>query len=300
MIIPIALSVLAFLSVPPGDLYVTEFNYNGAGLALIIPFNNGMLAVPWGYGRVLYLESENTARAVPCSWDESRCCSAPSSFEDSAALCVRRSGSEYILLFSPDSIIEAYGPYEKGGKPVFDSLGNLWFTADGYLHENGISTGIELESHTISTDASGVRVVFCDSSDRICILNTDDGVVSVLASDYRFYNPVFVTFEGSDLIVSSSLEGEIVKVSPADGACTSLDEGSHPFWWDDRESVLYSVTSDDGLQITSGEIWLVSPDGVNQRITFTPDIHEIHPVVVDSTVYAINAASGSLVAVPNI
>jgi hypothetical protein len=175
----------------------------------------------------------------------------------------------------------------------------LWFTADGCLHKNGVSTGIELESYTVSVDVSGVRVAFCDNSDRICVLNTDDGEVSVLASEYRFYNPAFVTFEGSDLIVSPTLEGQIVMVSLADGVCTSLANGTHPFWWEDRESVLYSVTSDNGLKITSGEIWLVSPDGISQQITSTPCIHEIHPVVADGTVYAIDAASGSLVTVPN-
>lgn len=300
MTISIALSVLAFISVPPGDSYVTEFNYNGSGLVLITPFDGGILAVPAGYENILYLERGNTAGYIPWPWDESVCCSAPSSHGNSAAVCVSSGGSEYILLFSPDSVLEVYGPYGKGGKPVFNSMGNLWFTADGYLHENGISTGIELESsHTISVDASGNLVAFCDNRDRICILNTDDEEVSVLASGYRFYDPAFVTFEGSDLIVSPTLEGEIVKMSPADGICTSLANGSHPFWLQDRGSILYSVTSDDGLRITSGEIWLVSLDGVNQQISFTPDIHEIHPIVAGGTVYAIDATSGFLVAVPD-
>jgi len=299
MTFPIALCVLALSSVSAGDSYTPDFQFSGEGLALIVPFDRGILAVPWGYGSILFLERENSAGSVPWPWNESRCCSAPSSSGDLAAVCVNLEASEYILFFSPDSIIEVYGPYDKGGKPVFDDAGNLWFTADGYLHTNGVSTGIELESHTISVGASGTQIVFCDSSDRICILNTDDEEVSVLASGFRFYSPVFVTDSRTALIISPTLQGEIVKVSPADGACTPLAVGSHPFWWEDRGTILYSVTSDNGHQITSGEIWMVSLEGVSRQITFTPDIHEIHPVVVDSSVYAIEAATGSLVAIPD-
>ncbi len=297
MYIMTALSVLALSSVPATDSELREFQYNGSGLALIAPFNSGMIAVPRGYGSALYLERGNTARCIPWSWDESRCCSAPSSHGNSAAICINNSGSDYILLFSPDSILEIYGPFIKGGRPVFDSLGNLWFTSDGFLHKNGISTGIELESHTVSVDPSGNWVAFCDRNDRICILDIADGESSVLASDYRFYNPVFLTCEGIPVIVSQTLEGEIVKVSPADGACTSLAEGSQPFWWKEREVILYSVTSDDGHMITSGEIWIVSLDGLSRQITFSPGIHEIHPIVLDGTVFAIEAINGSLVAV---
>ncbi len=292
-----ALSVLVLISVPAMDSELPEFQYNGSGLALIAPFNSGIIAVPWGYGSALYLERENTARHVPWSWDESRCCSAPSSHGDSAAMCINSNGSDYILLFSPDSIIEIYGPFAEGGRPVFDSLGNLWFMADGYLHRNGISTGIELESHTVSVDPSGNRVTFCDSNDRICILNTTDGESSVLASGYRFYSPVFVTCEGIPVIISPTLEGEIVKVSPADGSCTSLAEGSMPFWWKARDAILFSVTSDNGHMITSSEIWIVSLNGVSRQITFSPGIHEIHPVAIDGTIYAIEALNGSLVVV---
>jgi hypothetical protein len=299
MNILIVLSILSLISVPMEDSELPEFQYDGAGLVLITPFGSGIAAVTRRYGSVLYLENGTSARYIPWPWNESGCCSAPSSHGNSAAVCVSSGGSEYILLFSPDSVLEVYGPYGKGGRPVFNSMGNLWFTADGYLHKNGISTGIELELHTISVDASGTLVAFCDSSDRICILNTDNGKVSVLAFGYRFYSPVFVTFEDNQLIISPTLEGEIVKVSPADGICTSLAEGSHPFWCYDRESILYSVTSDDGIRITSGEIWLVSLDGVSQQITFTPEIHEIHPIVADGTVYAIDATSGFLIAIPD-
>lgn len=205
--------------------------------------------------------------------------------------------SVFALLSVPSVDSELYGPFEKGGKVVFDGIGNLWFTADGFLYRNGISTGIELESHTISVDPSGNLLAFCDRDDRICILNTTSGESSVLAAGYRFYNPIFVTCGGVVLIVTSTLEGEIVKVSPDDGTCTSLAEGSMPFWWNEAETILYCVTSDDGHTITAGEIWMVSLNGARQQITFSPGIHEIHPIAWGGAVFAIDALSGSLISV---
>lgn len=294
-----ALSVLVLLSLPSTDSELREFQYDGPGLALIMPLDSGIIAIPRGYGTILYLERGSAARYIPWKWDESTYCSAPSSYGDSAAVCINRRGLDYIVLFSSDSLLEFHGPFQNAGRTVFDASGNLWFTADGFLHKDGISTGIELESHTISVDPSGNLVAFCDRDDRICILNTADGVSSVLAAGYRFYSPVFVTCRGIVLIVAPTLEGEIVMISPGGGTCTSLAEGSMPFWWNETETILYCVTSDDGHTVTAGEIWSISPEGVNQQITFSPGIHEIHPIACGGAVFAIDAVTGALISVPD-
>jgi len=294
-----ALSIPFLLSIPVADSYAMENRCNVNGLADITPFADGIMAVTWGYESVLYFESDNSAMYIPWIWDESRCCSSPSSFGDSAAICINTDGVDNILFFSPDSIIAVYGPYERGGRPAFDGLGNLWFTADGYLFRNGISTGTELDSYTVSVDQSGSWIVFCDESDRVCILNTAERESTVLASGYRFYNPVFVIYDETLVIISPTLEGEIIAIAPSTGVCKSLASGSQPFWWKEAESILYSVTSDNGHTITSGEIWIVSLEGVNRQISFTSEIHETHPIAVLGTVYAIDADTGSLVAVPS-
>ena len=294
-----ALSVIVLISVPSVDSQPQDCKYDGPGLARIIPLSSGIIAVPWGYGSALYLECGKAARSIPWHWDESTRSSAPSSHADSAAMCINRSGLDYIVLFTPDSILELYGPFSNAGRAVFDGIGNIWFTADGFLYRNGISTGLELESHTISIDLSGGLATFCDRDDRICLLNLGSGESSVLAAEYRFYNPIFVACEGSVEIVASTLEDEIVKVSPDDGACTSLGEGSMPFWWKEKEVILYTLTSDDGHMITDGEIWSVTLDGVRHQVTYSQGIHEIHPIALDGTVFAIEAITGSLVTIPD-
>lgn len=294
-----ALSVIVLLSVPSTDPEPREFQYDGPGLALIAPLGCGIIAIPRGYGTILYLERGNAARHIPWKWDESTCCSVPSSYGDSAAVCINRRGSDYIVLFSPDSLLEFHGPFENAGRTVFDASGNLWFTADGFLHKNGASTGITLESHAISVDPSGNLVAFCDRDDRICILNTADGVSSVLAAGYRFYSPAFMTCGGIVLIVAPTLEGEIVSISPDGGTCASIAEGSMPFWWNETQTILYCVTSDDGHTVTAGEIWSISPEGVNQQISFSPGIHEIHPIASGGAVFAIDAVTGALISIPD-
>jgi len=292
----IILAVLCHSNSPTADAGRSEFMYDAQPLALITPLLSGMLLIPLHYGRILFLDETCEARPIPWQWDASRCCSAPSANADSAAVGVS-SGGDYIILFTPDDLLEAYGPYSEAGRPVFDDAGNLWFTADGFLHRNGISTGIELERHTISIDGSGLWIVYCDESDRICIFRTDSHEKTVLSSDYRFYDPAFVSFEEILTIISPSLEGKILRISPLDGECTVLAEGSHPFWWEERESMLYAVTSDDGHQITTSEIWLVSSSGEKQQLSATPDIHEICPAVINSSVYAIEAVKGNLIEV---
>ena len=98
------LSVFVLLSLPSTDSDLLEFQYDGPGLAFITPLDSGIIAIPRGYGTILYFERGNAARCIPWKWDESTRCSAPSSHGDSAAVCINRRGSDYIVLFSPDFI----------------------------------------------------------------------------------------------------------------------------------------------------------------------------------------------------
>ncbi len=297
MILLIAASILTFSTIADTDSDISEIHCSGTGLAAIAPLASGIIAIPWGYENVLFLEEGFTGRNALLLLDEFTRCSAPSTHGNLAVLSFEQNGSDFVVLFSPDSVLEVIGPFENAGRPVFDNSGNIWFSADGYLCKNGISTGFEFSAYSLSVDPSGKMAAFCDAGDRICLFNIDDGSTSILASGYRFYNPVFVSCNETAMIISPTLEGEIVSVSLSDGMCTSLIRGSHPFWWAERQLILCSVTSDDGHSITAGDVWLLSPDGTERQISFSSDIHEIHPIAVDTAVYAIDAVTGSLIPV---
>lgn len=269
-----------------------------SGLALAVPFQDGVLAVTWGWGELLFVRAGEPPVPAAVFPEDSRPCSPPSTFEETAALCVRREDGDLVLTFTPEGGTTEYGPFHDCGAPVFDGSGSLWFTADGLLYRNGASTGLALEAHTISVDSSGGSVAYCDGNDRLCLMETTGGEPRVLASDRRFFAPQFITVGRKTCVLSSSLEGDIVMTSVTTGAGVTLARGSHPFWWPSRDMLLYSVTEDDGHRLTSADIWHLSPGGVPAPVTVSEDVLEIHPFVTEGKVMAIDAATGSLLRLP--
>mgnify|MGYP006278273721 CR=1 FL=1 len=269
-----------------------------SGLALAVPFRDGVLAVTWGWGELIFVRPGEPPVPAADLPEDSRPCSPPSTFDDTAALCVRRDDGDYVLTFTLEGGKTEYGPFHDCGAPVFDGSGSLWFTADGLLHRNGASTGTALEAHTISVDSSGGRVAYCDRNDRLCLMETAGGEPTVLDSDRRFFAPRFITAGRKTCLLSSSLEGDIVLTSVSTGAGVTLAGGSHPFWWNSRDMLLYSVTEDDGHRLTSADIWHVSPGGVPAPLAVSEDVLEIHPFVWEGRVMAIDASTGSLLQLP--
>lgn len=270
-----------------------------SGIALAVPFQDGVLAVTWGWGELLFTRAGEPP--VPAAFlpEGSRPCSPPSVFGDTAALCVRREDGDYVLTFTPEGGAVEYGPFLDCGSPVFDGSGSIWFTADGRLYRNGASTGPALEAHTISVDSSGERVTYCDGNDRLCLMETAGGEPRILASDRRYFAPQFITAGRKTCILSSSLEGDIVMTSVSTGTGVALAGGSHPFWWPSRDMLLYSVTEDDGHRLTSADIWSLSPGGIPAPVAVSEDVLEIHPFVTEGSVMAIDAATGSILQLPD-
>ncbi|MFO8183908.1 MAG: hypothetical protein R6U39_07005 [Candidatus Aegiribacteria sp.] len=269
------------------------------GIALAVPFQDGVLAVTWGWAELLFVRAGEPPVPAASSLEDSRPCSPPSTFGDTAALCVRRADGDYVLSFTPAGGTMEYGPYNDCGAPVFDGSGSLWFTADGFLYNDGTSTGLALEAHTISPDSSGGWLAYCDRNDRLCLMETIGGETRVLASNRRFFAPQFITIGRKTCLLSSSLEGEIVLTSASTGAGVTLARGSHPCWWSDREILLYSVTEDDGHRLTSADIWHVSPGGTPAPVAVSEDALEIQPFVMEEKVMAVDAATGSLLQLPD-
>lgn len=270
-----------------------------SGIALAVPFQDGVLAVTWGWRELLFVRAGEPSVPAAASLEDSRPCSPPSTFGNTAALCVRREDGDYVLSFTPEGETTEFGPFRDCGAPVFDGSGILWFTADGSLYRNGASTGLALEAHTISVDSSGGRLAYCDRNDRLCLMETSGGESRVLASDRRFFAPQFISIGRKTCLLSSSLEGEIVMTSVSTGASVTMAVGSHPFWWSARGMLLYSVTEDDGHRLTSADIWHLSPGGTPAPVTVSEEVLEISPFVMEEKLMAIDAATGSLLLLPD-
>lgn len=182
---------------------------------------------------------------------------------------------------------EAMGPYTRAGLPCWDGAGNLWFTAEELLHRNGEAVGPALSAHHISVDHAGGKVVFTDQGDRVLSMNIGTGAVDTVSTTYRFYGPFF-TPDGA--IVSPSLDGGIWMFRGSEALF--IDNGEHPAWWPDRNGIIYIKSTDDGMNLTSSDIWLWTEGAGSQQLTDTPYILEINPAPAPDGVYYVDAFGG--------
>ncbi len=182
---------------------------------------------------------------------------------------------------------EVMGPYTQAGLPCWDGEGNLWFTAEGLLRRNGEAVGQELSAHHISIDHEGGRVVFTDEGDRVLSMNIGTGVVDTVSTTYRFYGPFFTP---GGAIVSPSLDGGIRMFR--DSEALFVDNGEQPAWWPEKNGIVYIRSTDDGMNLTSSDIWLWTADGGAEQLTDTPYILEINPAPALEGVYYVDAFSG--------
>lgn len=182
--------------------------------------------------------------------------------------------------------VEVMGPFRRAGLPCWDGDGNLWFTADGSLLRNGEHAG-ELEAHHISVSPGGERVVFTDRGDRIMSMSIGTGAVDTVSTAYRFYGPFF-TPDGA--IVSPSLDGGIWMFRGSEALF--IDNGEHPAWWPEGNGIVYIRSTDDGMNLTSSDIWYWTENACAVRLTDTPYILETSPVPSPGGILFVDAFSG--------
>jgi hypothetical protein len=182
---------------------------------------------------------------------------------------------------------EVMGSYTEAGLPCWDGAGNLWFTAEGVLHRNGEAVGPALSAHHISVDPMGEKVVFTDRGDRILSMSMESGSVDTVSNAYRFYGPFFIPGGG---IVSPSLDGGIWLFRGSEAVF--VDNGEHPAWWPERNGIVYIRSTDDGMNLTSSDIWLWTEGAGSLQLTDTPYILEINPSPAPDGVYYVDAFSG--------
>ena len=61
------------------------------------------------------------------------------------------------------------------------------------------------------------------------------------------------------------------------GVTTNLGQGNDPAWSPDSKFVVFSVTADDGHNITAAELYLADLSGRRRQLTDTPELLEMNP-----------------------
>ncbi len=191
-----------------------------------------------------------------------------------------------IVVLDEDSL-SVLGPYESAGLPCWDGEGNLWFTARETLHCNGEPVGPPLSAHHISVSQDGKTVVFTDENDFILEMNLESARLDTISTSFRFYAPFYIPGGG---IVSASLDGGIWLFENM--RAVPVGQGEHPAWWPEAGGIVYIQSTDDGMYMTSSDIWLWTPGSGAAQLSDTPYIFEINPVPAPDGVYYIDSFSG--------
>ncbi len=171
------------------------------------------------------------------------------------------------------------------GAPWFSSDGDLWYTFDGFLYKNGVSTGVEVPAFYVSVE-NGVAV-FTDRSDRLHIVSLISGEGRVIQG-LRYFSPVVLA--GGDVVVSS-LTGEIVFV-PSGGEPAAVATGEQPCWSYLHHGLFYCVSEDDGHTVTGADIWFVRPGEEPVQITFTQNKIETKPSCSGELLWFVDYCTG--------
>ncbi|MCK5131145.1 MAG: hypothetical protein KAR40_03210 [Candidatus Sabulitectum sp.] len=174
---------------------------------------------------------------------------------------------------------------ERTGSPWISSSGDLWYSLDGYLFKNGVSTGVAVSAFHVSVE-NGIAS-FTDRNDDLHILYLEGGQERTVQG-YRFYSPTVLT--GGD-VVAPTLTGEIIYL-PADGSLIVVGKGEQPCWSYELEGFFFCVSEDDGHSITGADIWFVKPGEEPVKVTFTSGILETGPSCSGDILWFVDEGSG--------
>ncbi len=185
-------------------------------------------------------------------------------------------------ILSDESVVLSEEPT---GAPWVSTSGDLWYTNDGFLFKNGISTGMDVQAFSVSVEDD--QVAFTDRNDNLHI-NTLGCESDRTVQGYRFYSPIVLS--GGD-VIAPTLTGEIIYLA-SDGSLMVVGKGEQPSWSYNNEGLFYCVSEDDGHTVTQADIWFVKPGGEPVRITDTPNILETRPSCSGNMLWYLNEERG--------
>ncbi len=174
---------------------------------------------------------------------------------------------------------------ERTGAPWISASGDLWYTVDGFLFMNGVSTGVQIPAFHVTVEDG--LAAFTDRGDNLHILSLESGEDTVV-SGFRFYSPVVLS--GGD-VLAPSLTGEIVYV-PLGQSSYVIANGSQPCWSTELSGLFYCKSQDDGHSITAADIWFVKPGGEPVQVTFTSEVLETRPACSGDVLWFVDENRG--------
>lgn len=191
----------------------------------------------------------------------------------------------------PRRVIATRIPGERPTPAVYDPSSGLWFAGVAgtlvRVDEDGSLRVVldDVQGHDLDVRMAAGVAVYRDRGRRIVLARippTFEPTPRMTVLDgIRFYAPR-LSPDGSVLLVHESRPtgGHLWLVSLADGVPRDLGEGVHGAWLPSGRAIVFSRIRHDGRRLLEADLWQVElPSGRATRLTDTPDVAELHPVV---------------------
>lgn len=140
--------------------------------------------------------------------------------------------------------------------------------------ERSLEPGYTLSPPTGQRTLSPPPVAFTDGDD--VFLRTPDGVRRLTTGEDRFFEPV--PSPDGTLLAFVGLATGVHLLDPATGRIVHGGPGTHPSWTPDGSWLLFERVTDDGHDVTDGDLWALHQEGRLVRLTRGPAIDR-HPAV---------------------
>lgn len=147
------------------------------------------------------------------------------------------------------------------GSMMMGQVTGSTFTALGLLLPSQSADGRRAESG-----------IYVDPDNQIWVVDKDGNKKKLLDMEEEpgYFNPV-QSKDGEYAV--SGLSGNLYVTDPATGKTTELGVGCNPTWSPDGRYLIFERTTDNGDEITSGDLWMASADGTfMQQLTNTTEI----------------------------
>jgi len=160
------------------------------------------------------------------------------------------------------------------GRLQFIAPGNAFrarWTPDGNIEvagEDGQTRVFAPDGALLSTRATDNREGPTYAENDTVFVRTPDGATKPLTtSDDRYFNPV-LSPDGKQIVYQGLMSGLYMAPADGSGAPVYLGTGNNPAWMPDGSGVVFDVTTDDGHNLTGGDIYHVD-SAVSERTNLT-------------------------------
>jgi hypothetical protein len=265
------------------------------GFMSAMEIDGGFLCMTWGGMGLSLVEMDGSRTSLFETSDSGfESISEPAAHGGRIAFTGRgRSGDELVVIDTDGVGCASFGPFAEAGNPSWDSSGHLWFTADGALWMDGEKRADATGDVPMRISPSGNRAAWTLDDEGLVLFDVEQSLADTVRAGGRLLQPFWID---DDRILVPGLDG-MVWLIRGDTALP-LIAGESPSWSPAAGGFFLADTRDDGLSITSSEIFFSTLSGSTARVRAPEGAIPVRPSACSFGVVAIDASTGALILMP--